>query len=174
MLKVFRIGVVAAMIIVLGAAAMAASAAVQFTVRAGLTGYQEVPAVSTTGHGTFRADITTTDKIKFRLRYSDLEGAVQQAHIHFGQKGVNGAITVFLCTNLGNGPEGTPLCPAPPGEVELTLTADDVTNLAAVQGISEGEFGELRRAIRNGAAYVNVHSTMWTGGEIRGQLRVVD
>ena len=31
---------------------------------------------------------------------------MQQAHIHFAQRGVNGGITVFLCTNLGNGPTG--------------------------------------------------------------------
>jgi CHRD domain-containing protein len=174
MSKALKIGVVAAMTIILGAAAMAASAATQFTVRTALTGYQEVPAVSTTGHGTFRAEITTGNKIKFRLRYSDLEGAVQQAHIHFGQKDVNGAITVFLCTNLGNGPVGTPACPPAPGEVTGTLTAEDITTIAAAQGITTGEFGELRRAIRNGVTYVNVHSTMWPGGEARGQLRVVD
>lgn len=174
MSKALKIGVVLSMTVILAAAAMVASAATQFEVRTRLTGYQEVPAVSTTGHGSFRAEITTGNKIKYRLRYADLEGGVLQAHIHFGQRGVNGAITVFLCTNLGNGPVGTPLCPDSPGEVEGTLTADDVTANAAAQGIDAGEFGELRRAIRNGVAYVNVHSTMWPGGEARGQLRVVD
>jgi hypothetical protein len=133
-----------------------------------------VPAISTTGHATFSAKITATGKIKFRLRYADLEGAIQQAHIHFGQKGVNGAISVFLCTNLGNSPVETQVCPAAPAVVEGTLTAEDVTNLADAQGISAGEFGELRRAIRHGLAYVNVHTTKWPGGEARGQLRVVD
>jgi hypothetical protein len=28
--------------------------------------------------------------------------------------GTNGGIAVFLCANLGNGPAGTQLCPAPP------------------------------------------------------------
>ena len=174
MSKALRIGVVAAMVIVLGAAAMVASAATRFVVRTTLSGYMEVPAISTTAHGTFRAEITTGNKIKYRLRYSDVEGvSITQAHIHFGQKDVNGGVTVFLCSNLGNGPAGTPPCPAA-GLVEGTLTRDDVVGGAAAQGIDAGEFGELRRAIRRGFAYVNIHSETYPGGEARGQLRVVD
>ena len=86
-----------------------------------LSGYEEVAAtgggaVSTTGNGTFNARISNDEtRIDWELTYSDLEGAVQQAHIHFGQKGIAGPISVFLCTNLGNGPAGTQPCPAPPG-----------------------------------------------------------
>src|SRR5262245_32216421 len=73
-----------------------------------LTGYEEVTPVSTTGNGEFHARISNDEtEIEYQLSYSDLQGAVQQAHIHFGQRGVNGGITVFLCTNLGNGPAGT-------------------------------------------------------------------
>ena len=32
------------------------------------------------------------------------------------------------------------------------------------------EFGELVRALRAGAAYANVHTTTFGGGEIRGQI----
>jgi hypothetical protein len=68
-----------------------------------LTGYQETPsAVSTTGVGAFAARISNDEsRIDWELTYADLEGAVQQAHVHFGQKGVVGPISVFLCTNLG-------------------------------------------------------------------------
>ncbi|MGP1674230.1 MAG: CHRD domain-containing protein, partial [Candidatus Limnocylindrales bacterium] len=38
------------------------------------------------------------------------------------------------------------------------------------QGIAPGEFAELVRAIRNGAAYANVHSTNFRSGEIRGNI----
>ena len=41
----------------------------------------------------------------------------------------------------------------------------------AAQGIAAGEFAELVRAIRAGATYVNVHTTVHPGGEIRKQLR---
>ena len=84
-----------------------------------LSGYEETPsAVSTTGNGTFTARISNNgSEIGWELSYSDLEGAVQQAHVHFGQSGVTGPISVFLCTNLGNGPAGTQPCPAPPAVI---------------------------------------------------------
>jgi hypothetical protein len=137
-----------------------------------LTGYEETPsAVSTTGNGTFDARISNDgSRIDWELSYSDLEGAVQQAHIHFGQKSVTGPISVFLCTNLGNGPAGTQPCPAPPATISGTIVAADVTNLANERGISAGELDELVKAIRAGATYVNVHSTRWPGGEIRSQI----
>ena len=137
-----------------------------------LTGYEETPsAVSTTGTGTFNARISNDEsRIDWELSYSDLEGAVQQAHIHFGQKSVTGPITVFLCTNLGNGPAGTQPCPAPPATISGTIVAADVTNLANERGISAGELDEVIAAIRAGATYVNVHSTRWPGGEIRAQI----
>lgn len=137
-----------------------------------LTGYEETPsAVSTTGNGTFNAVISNDgSRIDWELSYNDLEGAVQQAHIHFGQLSVTGPISVFLCTNLGNGPAGTQPCPAPPATISGSITAADVTNLANERGISAGELNELIKAIRAGATYVNIHSTRWPGGEIRSQI----
>jgi CHRD domain-containing protein len=140
-----------------------------------LTGYEETGttggAVSTTGNGTFNARISNDGShIDWELSYADLEGAVQQAHIHFAQKGITGPISVFLCTNLGNGPAGTQPCPAPPATISGTITAADVTNLANERGISAGELDELIAAIRAGTTYVNVHSTRWPGGEIRSQI----
>jgi len=38
------------------------------------------------------------------------------------------------------------------------------------QGVAAGEFDELIRAIRAGATYVNVHSTLYPPGEIRAQI----
>ena len=138
--------------------------------RESLIGYEEVPSVSTTGNGQFAARIRNNE-IEWSLSYGNLEGAVQQSHIHIGQPGVSGAISVFLCTNLGNGPAGTQPCPAPPAVISGRITAADVTNLANAQGVSAGEFDELVAAIRAGYTYVNVHSTRWPGGEIRSQIQ---
>ena len=41
---------------------------------------------------------------------------------------------------------------------------------ARTQGVGTGEMDELIAAIRAGAAYVNVHSDKWPGGEIRKQI----
>jgi hypothetical protein len=144
----------------------------------GMTGYEEVPSVSTTGGGQVDAEVSRAgDEIRYTLRYRNLEGNVLQSHIHFGEEHTNGGIVVFLCTNLGNGPAGrtVPPCPPPPAEVTGVLTAADVSTAAAseqarTQGIGPEEFEELVRAMRAGATYANVHSSRWTGGEIRGQF----
>jgi hypothetical protein len=135
-----------------------------------LTGYQEDPlTVSTTGTGDFRARIGPGAKITYTLRYSALEGTVRQAHIHFGGKAQSGGISVFLCSNLGNGPAGTQACPPAPATVTGTIGPADVLGPVA-QGIEPGQFAELVAAIRAGTTYVNVHSSKYEGGEIRAQL----
>ena len=138
-----------------------------------LSGYQEATVlgpISTTGTGAFRVTLNNAGtQAAYELQYSALEGNVTQAHIHFGQRGVSGGISVFLCSNLGNGPAGTQACPASPATVRGTIVAASVIGPAG-QGIAPGEFAELVRAIRAGATYANVHSTTWTGGEIRGQI----
>lgn len=139
-------------------------------IRAVLEGTQEVPALSTDGRGSFRARIVQGGSaIHYELIYADLEGTVTQAHIHIGQKGVNGGIAAFLCSNLGNGPAGTQACPAAPARITGVIAAADVIGPSA-QGIAAGELDEVIEALREGVAYANVHSTLWPGGEIRSQL----
>ena len=135
-----------------------------------LSGYEEVPALSTTGSGDFRAEIERfDDEIHYRLSYRGLESAVTQSHIHFGQEAVNGGISVFLCSNLGNGPEGTQACPAAPATISGTIGPEDVIG-PTNQGIELGAYDELLDAIEAGITYVNVHTTGRPGGEIRAQL----
>jgi len=166
-----------AVVAVMSASALAVAAQGFKNIREVLTGYQEVPVVSTTGSGEFRARISNDgSSIEYTLSYADLEGAVQQSHIHIGQAGVNGGISVFLCTNLGNGPAGTQACPPSPATISGTINATDVspnipaTAAARAQGVNTGEMDEFIAAIRAGATYVNIHSTTWPGGEVRKQI----
>lgn len=140
--------------------------------RTKLEGFQEVAAVSSTGSGKLRLRLHDTS-LDFELSYSGLEGDITQSHLHLGQKGVNGGIVIFLCTNLGNAPAGTntPTCPGPKaGSVSGTRTAGDVVPVVA-QGIAALEFEEVLKGIRSGNVYANVHSTKHGPGEIRGQIR---
>ena len=139
--------------------------------KAELVGEQEVPAISTGASGGFKARVTNDGQsIQYELAYADLEGGnVLQAHIHIGQKSVNGGIAAFLCTNLGNGPVGTQPCPAPPAVITGTITAADVVGPNG-QGVAPGQLDELIRALRGGFAYANVHTVSYPGGEIRSQL----
>jgi hypothetical protein len=138
-----------------------------------LVGYQENPDISTAATGTFDVSIDDdAQTLTYDLSYSGIEGSVQQAHIHFGKRALNGGITVFLCSNLGNGPAGTPACPQE-GTVTRTVGADQILAPAVgttAQGIETGNFAELAAALRAGHAYANVHSSKWPGGEIRAQI----
>ena len=142
------------------------------TVVVPLRSYEEVPSISSTASGRFRARINEpAGQIAYELRYEGLTGEVRQAHIHFGQHSVNGGISVFLCQTAANAdPTGlAPTCPAS-GTVSGLLHTGNVIGPAA-QGLSAGEFAELVAAIRAGVAYVNVHSSTFPGGEVRGQFR---
>ncbi len=96
----------------------------RFFVSAELIGFQEVPAVSTTAKGRFWALVDTkANTITFKLTYDPLEGDVQQAHVHFGQKSVNGGVSFFLCSNLAAPPGPLPApCPVGPAEVTGVIT----------------------------------------------------
>lgn len=139
--------------------------------KATLVPIEEVPALSNVGSGTFTMQIDFADSsFSYELSFSGLSGTgATQAHIHMAQKGVNGGIMVFYCTNLGNSPVPTQPCPAN-GTISGTITAADVIGGAAAQGVATGEFAEVLKAIRAGTVYVNVHTALFPGGEIRGQL----
>jgi hypothetical protein len=152
-----------------------------------LTGYQEVPSVSTPARGEFNARIAPDDEsIEYELTFSGLAGTVEQSHIHFAQRGVNGSIVVWLCQTATSPAPATvaaltPVCQQS-GTVSGTITPANVlaatnclgcpsVNITAQQ-IAAGELAEVIAAIRAGVAYVNVHATpLNPGGEIRGQIR---
>jgi hypothetical protein len=172
----------AAVIAVLGTAGIATAASNHegggTTFKAKLTGYEEATplSLSTSAMGTFKATLNSAgDQLSYTLSYTgpfDTDspgGTVTQSHIHFGEPAMNGGISAFLCTNLGNGPAGAPAGPTPNGTVSGTITAAQVIGPSG-QGIQPGEFGELVKALRAGAAYANVHTTTRPAGEIRGQI----
>jgi hypothetical protein len=140
-----------------------------------LSGFNEVGALNaetgailTNGRGTLdlvlnRNALTAT----YRLTYSDLSTPVTQAHIHFGKVHTPGGIFVFLCTNLGNGPAGTPSCPSAGGTVTGTITAASVLAVAG-QNITAGDFNVVVEALGSDTAYGNVHTSKFPAGEIRG------
>jgi hypothetical protein len=133
-----------------------------------LSGFQEVPVNSTTGQGTLFArldELNSATVIEYRLSYRKLEGTVTlAAHIHVGQRDVNGNIAAFLC---GGGDK--PPCPATGGTVEGIIDAADVIGPAG-QGIAPGEIDELISKMRAVQTYANVHTNKHPGGEIRGQI----
>jgi CHRD domain-containing protein len=132
--------------------------------RASLNGFQEIPSKLTTGRGTFTATISS-NSISYTLTYAGLSTPAVASHIHFAQRGVNGGVFAFLC---GGG--GKPACPPAGGTVTGTITAADILAPSPDQGLAAGDFAGAVRALRSGNTYVNVHSTRFPAGEIRGQI----
>lgn len=132
-----------------------------------LRGGHETPVTVATGaSGVWGARLDGAEtSMAYELFYDAIEGgAVAAAHIHLGRPGITGGIVIHLC-----GTGGTAPCPASPGFVSGVLTSANVVAVAA-QGIAAGDFAKVIRAMRKGDAYVNVHTGVFPGGEIRGQV----
>jgi len=111
-------------------------------------GDQEVPPVvsTATGLGTF----TLTDA--GLIYHINVEGlTIDMAHFHLAAEGINGPVVRSLTTEFSG------------GKAAGIWTAQDTEPLTA----------SLTDALLAGEVYVNIHTAMHPGGEIRGQL-VVD
>jgi hypothetical protein len=135
-------------------------------------GAGETGAILSTGQATLKLSVDkAAQTLTYSLTYSGLTN-VLQAHIHFGKEHVAGGIMVFFCTNLGNGPTGTPACPDDTaGEVTVTgtVTATGVVGPTA-QNIAAGDFAAVVAALASDTAYGNIHTKQFPAGEIRGQV----
>jgi hypothetical protein len=142
------------------------------SLRATLSGFQEVPPKLTDATGTFTATINGGE-LKYTLTYSGLSSPALQAHIHFGQRAVSGGIFIWLCQTATNPAPtaGVPMCPEPGGTVTGTANAASVLKVSG-QTLNAGNFNDALAIIRSGEAYANVHTTNFPGGEIRGQVQL--
>jgi hypothetical protein len=146
--------------------------------RASLSGFNEVPPKATLASGTFKAK-ASGGKIVFTLTYSGLTTPAFMAHYHFAQPGVNGGIFIWLCAKPGT--TGAPItlnrtCPdgtTAPATVTGTITAADIVPLLTPPGdqdVNASDMATALKIIERGDAYVNVHTSRFPGGEIRGQV----
>ena len=165
-------------IVVLAGLLVTAALARGESLQATLTGYEEVPSVSTIANGDFRAIIEDgrTDHFHYTLTYGGLQGTITQSHIHIASPGVNGSIVIWLC-QTGTNKDPTGLAPECPQEGTVTgrvTAANVIAGNTASQQLNAGDFTGALAAMRAGAAYANVHtSPLSTGGEIRGQIRII-
>jgi|GEM_PF-268774 len=123
-----------------------------------LSGGQEVPPVDTETQGNaifnFNHDWS---ELHFKINAAKLIDA-RFAHIHIAPPGVNGGIVVTLKADMSPGTTNG-------------LYAEGVITDEALSGIMTGGTLQLLKAALDGHhAYVNVHTTVNPGGEIRGQF----
>lgn len=146
------------------AAAAFASTALAGVVSIGpfdLSGLQENPANASpaTGLATLLLD---TDSGDFTLDYSytGLIGTVTVAHFHQAPAGVNGGVVYWLAAT------------GAPNNLPTTLLSPSfLTGVSADSGSGTGTFSPaLVAAALAGNLYINIHTTAFAGGEIRGQV----
>jgi CHRD domain len=147
--------IVALVIAALSLAGTASANDLKFT--AELTGAQERPTPVTTegeGEAKFESDGTS---VAFELKWKDLSSPAISAHIHCGGPEETGPVGVTLFA-------GTM---ATEGEVQGSFTAPDAGNACGWVTLAD-----VLGAMATGDAYVNVHTTRFPGGEIRGHVTV--
>jgi hypothetical protein len=141
-------------------AATAAASGNRVTLRADMTGAQEVPAADPDGRGVARVNLKMhTGEVCFDLRWWRI-GTPNRAHIHVGAAGVNGGIVVGLFDLVAP--------PAPPTDPLFDqLEKGQIHDCVPVAA-------EVLEAIAANPAgyYVNVHNNRFPGGAIRGQLEL--
>jgi hypothetical protein len=141
----------------------AASGVLNFT--AHLSGDQEVPANNSraTGQAIFKLN-KAGDVLSYKLIVARLEN-VLQAHIHLAPAGENGPVVVFLYPSA-------PPAVLIPGFTSGILQTGEITS-ADLRGVLAGQdLSALLDFMKSGGAYVNVHTSQFPGGEIRGQIKV--
>ena len=132
---------------------------------ASLSGANEVPPINSAGTADFQMSIQP-GAITFSLTFSDLSSPLAVSHLHFAPSKVAGSVMIFLC---GGGNQ--PACPAATsGTITGTITAANVTGPSG-QGITPGDLDSALAAVRSELSYANMHTTMFPGGEIRGNVQ---
>src|SRR5215510_16095965 len=144
MRKILMVAMLAALGLISG---RAQAVIVQY--QANMTGAQETPPNGSPGTGTVNFDFDTVSNVLTLTsgNYMNMLATVTASHIHNGPPGVAGPIIIPLA-NTG-GLSGTLSMPP------TALTAAQVTALQA------------------GNLYVNVHTSQFPGGEIRGQILAI-
>jgi hypothetical protein len=109
---------------------------------ANLSGVQEVPpnGSTATGHANCYLSVDETN-LHVKVTLTGFTNVITAQHIHIGAPGVAGPVAFSLNAFVGG-----------VSETDCALLPADVTNL------------------KNGLYYVNVHSNVFPGGEIRGQI----
>jgi hypothetical protein len=118
-----------------------------------MNGAQESPANNSkaTGKASFEVEGT---KLEFSIEVKDLSGPPTMAHVHVGAAGVAGPPVYTF--NLGSKEASGTIAKG-----DIDLTKDASTGVTA---------DSLKTLLKNGSAYVNVHTANFPDGEIRGQI----
>lgn len=146
--------------LVLGAGAPAYAQTVRLT--AVLSGGNETPVVITGAAGSAEVFVNlATRNVSYEVKVFNIPTTTTAGHFHVGGPGVAGPVVVDL----------TPPSVGDDFVLKGTATA---TSLRARPDQGIRNWDDFIQSLVGGQVYVNIHTTTNGGGEIRGQLTVVN
>lgn len=149
-------GFAVAFLMVLGLAQQGSAESTRYS--AHLSGGREVPAVRTEATGEFKLTVFPDGSLTFRLHLHGVSNPLA-AYIHQGKRSENGPPVV----GLFGGPPRV-------GEVNGLLAEGSLTEKNFLGQLQGKRTADLLRLIDAGEAYVNVITSTFPTGEIRGQI----
>lgn len=132
--------------------------------RAHLSGGEEVHEVTTRAQGQATFQLTRDGTaLHYRLNVANIQN-VTMAHIHLAPAGENGPVVAWLYP-------AAPPATLIPGRSDGVLAAGVITDANLVGPLAGQTLDDLLFEMGAGNTYVNVHTTQYPPGEIRGQIR---
>jgi hypothetical protein len=125
-----------------------------------LSGDKETPApgILTGAYGTARVEVNMNDRsISWTIEIFNLPSGINNAHFHVGGPGNAGptVVNIPFTANASN-------------EFTLTGSATTASALRPDQGIRSWD--DFLQSLVGGQVYINIHTAVNGGGEIRGQV----
>lgn len=157
--------------IAIATSAAASAAVISYTVT--LSGPNESPPNASPGTGVGQVDVDpSAHTMRVQVSFSGLTGTTTNAHIHaataVAQAGTAGVATTT--PTFSGFPSGV-TAGAYDNTLDMTLASSyNAAYITAHGGTTAQAEADLFQAIADGKAYLNLHSTTFGGGEIRGFL----
>jgi len=126
-----------------------------------LIGSEEVPSVTSPGSGAIKIMKVDENTLNFELRVANTTD-ITGAHLHYAPSGTNGPVVAFLYMAPANGLSNGLLAE---GTIDASTLVGPLAGMSIVDLVEKLEAGEI---------YTNVHTTSNPGGEIRGQVSMVE
>jgi hypothetical protein len=132
------------------------------TMTANLNGGEETPALLTGAVGTATVSVDpVNEEIAVTLSVFNLPTGTTAGHIHIAPKGIAGPVVINFPIPTGR-----------TGDLPLTFRVGAAAFVARPE-IGINTMADAIQSIVGGNAYVNVHTSQFPAGEIRGQLVLV-
>jgi hypothetical protein len=148
------LGVMCASVVLVACGSDSATGAGNATYVATLSGAREVPAVQTAASGTATFS-RVGSMVQYTVSASGFTTPLTVGHIHLGEAGEIGSVIVpfIILAQAGTVASGSIDLSMPVTQGNITIAGDSLATL-----------------FDRSAAYVNLHTAAWPGGEIRGQI----